>query len=126
MPRAIVLGNGDLLINLDKNLNMRDLFYPVVGLDNHIGGQRCSTSFWEEGTFSWLWEDSWQKKLAYQQDSLVSLVQARSEQMGLELVINDGVHYFHNLFIRQMTIKNNKNWSRRVRIFFNHDFSISG
>ena len=57
------------------------------------------------------------KKLAYQQDSLVSLVQARSEQMGLELVINDGVHYFHNLFIRQMTIKNNKNWSRRVRIF---------
>lgn len=126
MPRAIVLGNGDLLINLDKNLNMRDLFYPVVGLDNHIGGQRCSTGFWEEGTFSWLWEDSWQKKLAYQQDSLVSLVQARSEQMGLELVINDGVHYFHNLFIRQMTIKNNKNWSRRVRIFFNHDFSISG
>jgi len=73
MPRAIVLGNGNLLINLDENLNMRDLFYPVVGLGNHIGGQRCSTGFWEEGTFSWLWEDSWQKKLAYQQDSLVLL-----------------------------------------------------
>ncbi len=126
MPRAIVLGNGNLLINLDENLNMRDLFYPVVGLDNHIGGQRCSTGFWEEGTFSWLWEDSWQKKLAYQQDSLVSFIQARSEEMGLELVISDGVHYFHDLFIRQVTIKNNRNWSRRVRIFFNHDFSISG
>ena len=31
MPRAIVLGNGDLLINLDKNLNMRDLFIRLLG-----------------------------------------------------------------------------------------------
>ncbi len=125
MPRALVVGNGNMLINFDSQLNMRDLYYPVVGMDNHIGGQRCSTGFWEGGHFSWLWEDDWQKKLGYQEDSLVTFVQAINEKMGLDVQINDGVHPHFNIFVRKMTIKNLRNWPRRMRIFFNHDFSIS-
>lgn len=85
MPRALVVGNGNMLINFDSQLNMRDLYYPVVGMENHIGGQRCSTGFWEGGHFSWLWEDDWQKKLGYQEDSLVTFVQAINEKMGLDV-----------------------------------------
>jgi len=31
LPRALVLGNGRLLVNFDDKLNMRDLYYPRVG-----------------------------------------------------------------------------------------------
>lgn len=126
MPRALVLGNGNLLINFDSNLNMRDLFYPVVGLDNHIAGQKCGIGFWEEGSFAWFGEDGWQKKLGYQKDSLVTLVQARNESMGLDVQISDGVHSSYNLFFRQITVRNLRNWPRRIRIFFTHDFSLGG
>lgn len=126
MPRALVLGNGNVLINFDGKLNMRDLFYPVVGMDNHVGGQHCSIGFWDEGSFSWLGEEAWQRRLGYQKDTLVTLVQAVNDSLGLELVISDAVHPRYNLFIRQMEIMNWKNWPRRLRIFFTHDFSLSG
>ena len=29
MPRDLVLGNGNVLINFDHGMNMRDFFYPV-------------------------------------------------------------------------------------------------
>lgn len=38
MPRDIPVGNGRLLICFDQNYCLRDLYYPHVGQENHIGG----------------------------------------------------------------------------------------
>jgi len=32
------MGNGKFMVALDKNMNVRDFFYPNVGLENHVGG----------------------------------------------------------------------------------------
>jgi len=49
MPRDVVVGNGRLAIAFDDQLRIRDLFFPRVGLENHIGGHRFLIGVWVEG-----------------------------------------------------------------------------
>jgi GH15 family glucan-1,4-alpha-glucosidase len=126
MPRDLVLGNGNVLINFDHGMNMRDFFYPVVGMDNHIAGHRCGIGFWDDGHFSWMDEVSWYKNLGYREDTLVTLVDGQNSALGLSLQLQDGVHYRHDLFLRLMKITNLEGKQRTIRVFFNHDFSLSG
>jgi GH15 family glucan-1,4-alpha-glucosidase len=126
MPRMLVLGNGNVLVNFDGKWKMRDFFYPIVGMDNQIGGRCCSIGLWERGHFSWLEGESWQRRLSYHQESLVALVQAVSNSLGLEVVSSETVHPHYNLFVRQMEIKNLQDRQRQLRVFFTHDFSLGG
>ncbi len=126
MPRDLVLGNGNVLINFDHGMNMRDLFYPGVGMDNHIGGHRCSIGFWADDCFSWMDESTWEKSLGYQEDTLVTMVKAHSCTQGLRVLIQDAVHYRHDLFLRRMRVANLADRQRTVRVFFNHDLSVGG
>lgn len=124
MPRALVLGNGNLLVNIDSGMNIRDLYFPYVGMDNHIGGHRCGISYWEEGYFSRIPEDVWRKELGYLKDTLVTQVKVSNPGLKISFLINDTVHYRYNIFLRRMRIKNEKLAPRLVRIFFNNDFSL--
>jgi GH15 family glucan-1,4-alpha-glucosidase len=36
MPRPVVLGNGEILVCEDGALNIRDFYFPYVGLYNHL------------------------------------------------------------------------------------------
>ncbi len=126
MPRDLVVGNGNVLINFDHGVNMRDLYFPMVGMDNHIAGHRCSIGFWEDGCFSWLDEGTWDKKLGYQDDALVTLVQASNFALGLDVQLQDAVHYRHDIFLRRLQLTNLESRTRKIRIFFNHDFSLGG
>ena len=38
MPRDIPVGNGRLLVTFDHQYQIRDLFFPHVGQENHGGG----------------------------------------------------------------------------------------
>ena len=73
MPRKICVGNGNLLINFDDNLNIRDLYYPYIGMENHVSGHYCRFGVWIDGAFSWI-DDSWEKRLGYKKESLVTQV----------------------------------------------------
>jgi GH15 family glucan-1,4-alpha-glucosidase len=126
MPRDLVLGNGNVLINFDHGMNMRDLFYPGVGMDNHIAGHRCGIGFWEDGYFSWLDEGAWDKKPGYQEDTLVTEVQASNHALGLTVQLQDAVHYRCDLFLRRLRIANPGSRLRTIRIFFYHDLSLNG
>lgn len=35
MPRDILLANGTLLVGFDQSYQIRDLFYPTIGGENH-------------------------------------------------------------------------------------------
>src|SRR5258708_24218084 len=41
MPRDLPLGNGDLLVTFDSRYQLRDIYFPQVGLENHTGGDPC-------------------------------------------------------------------------------------
>ncbi len=126
MPREIVLGNGNMLVNFDSFLNMRDFYFPYVGMENHISGYKNRLGVWVEGLFSWLEEPGWCRKSGYKDESLVSDVTAVNMELGIEILINDAVHYRENIYLKRIVIRNRQSRQREVRLFFNHDFSIGG
>lgn len=54
MPRDLPIGNGTLLINFDRDYQVRDIYYPHLGLENHSDGRPFRVGVWCEGEFSWL------------------------------------------------------------------------
>lgn len=124
MPRDIALGNGSLLVNFDRELNMRDLFYPGVGLYNHIAGHRNKTGIWTRGKFSWVDDGCWINQIAYQEGTLISNAKAVNEGLRVTLEINDTVHFRKNVILKKVVIRNNSPDKREFRLFFTHDLTI--
>ena len=79
MPRALCVGNGNLQVNIDKDMNIRDMFFPFVGLENHVSGHFCRFGVWVDGRFSWI-DSSWNKKFSYKTDSLVTDVSLKKAE----------------------------------------------
>ena len=123
MPRDLVVGNGTLLVNIDRNLNIRDLYYPHVGLHNHLNGYRNRIGVWVDGQFSWL-ENTWSVRMNYRPGTLIADACASNGRLGINLRFNDTVHPELNLFLRRVSVENLYPDAREVRLFFNHDFRI--
>ena len=85
----------------------------------------CRFGVWVDGAFSWI-DETWNKKLGYIEDALVTDSTVKSQNLQLELNVQDFVHPFHNFLIRQITVKNQSSQEREVRIFFSHDLHIAG
>jgi oligosaccharide amylase len=125
MPRDIPIGNGKLLICFDKQYNIRDLYFPHVGQENHVMGEYCRMGVWVDNRFSWIGPD-WNMEMAYMEDSSVTQVTLYHKEMGLLLSCSDAVDFHENVYIREITIENMATRDREVRLFFSHNLDISG
>ena len=123
MPRDLVVGNGTILVNIDRNLNVRDLYYPHVGLHNHVNGYPNRIGVWVDGQFSWL-GNTWATSLGYRPGSMTTDCHASNGRLGIGLRFNDIVHPEMNLFLRRVTVENLHTTERDIRLFFHHDFRI--
>ncbi|ASS64993.1 MULTISPECIES: glycoside hydrolase family 15 protein [unclassified Paenibacillus] len=126
MARHLVIGNGKMLLNLDHNSYIRDIYYPYVGQLNHVGGQYCRLGIWTEGQFSWLEDSAWESKLDYVEDSLVTNVSARHGGLQTELQMNDGIHQRECIYLKRVVIRNLSDREREYRLFFHQDLMIDG
>ena len=126
MPRSLVVSNGSLLINFDLHYTVRDIYYPHVGLDNHSVGCTSRTGVWAAGKFAWLSDPEWQKRIAYEPDTLVTNVAATHPGLELTLAFHDAVDLSHNIFLRQVDVTNHSNVPKEVRLFFHYDLQICG
>ncbi len=126
MPRDLPIGNGSFLVNFDNTGQIRDIYWPHVGQENHTSGSVCRLGVWVNGNFSWLGDDSWQRKLAYSKDSMVTESVLENRDLGVRLFLRDCVDFHVNLMIRQVTVENSTDSQLDVRLFFCHDLSISG
>ena len=123
MVREIVTGNGRLLVALDDNLKVRDFFYPMVGLENHLSGHAMKIGVWTQDKFSWL-GDGWEIVSRYLPDTQVSNCRAANQNLGIELEINDGVHFAMDVYLRKVVVHNLSHLHREIRLFFSHDFIL--
>ncbi|MBA7617057.1 hypothetical protein ES703_24362 [subsurface metagenome] len=126
MPRDLPIGNGNLLINFDTDYNIRDIYYPYVGKENHTEGCVSRTGIWVDGNFTWLDSSEWQKEMVYESESLVTHVTATNPAIGLTLVFSDLVDFHRDIFFRRVDIANQQDHPRDVRLFFHYDFRILG
>lgn len=123
MPRDMVLGNGTLSVNIDRNLNIRDLYYPHVGFHNHLGGRCNMIGVWTDEQFAWI-DDTWSVRLGYVPGTLTTDAMACNGRLGVRMYFNDTVHPEYNLLLRKVTLENLYPEEREIRVFFNHDFRI--
>lgn len=125
MPRDIPVGNGSLLVAFDRDYLIRDLYFPHVGLENHALGHPFRFGIWVDGKFAQMGPE-WQKELRYVEDTLVTEVKARNDRLQLELICHDAVDFHLNVYVKELIVKNLVNKPREARLFFSHDFHISG
>lgn len=125
MPRDIPVGNGRLLVCFDQSYCIRDLFFPHVGQENHVGGRSCRFGVWVDHEFSWVGPE-WKRDLRYLPDTLVTEVTLYRKELSLLMVCHDVVDFHENIYIREITVENLSGNRREVRLFFTQDFDISG
>lgn len=124
MPE-IVLGNGKTLIGVDENAELSDLYFPFVGLENHVGGKfRHRLGVFVDGKLSWLSDDSWRIEIKAGHETMSGEIKAVSESMGIELYFEDVLYNEKNIFMRQIKIKNTWDYKRQIKLFFGHEFEI--
>lgn len=123
--RDIPVGNGSLLVTFDDQYQIRDVYFPHVGQENHTKGYPFRFGVWADGEFSWIFSDEWKRELSYLPETLVTDVKLVNEEMGLEIVSNDTVTSHENIFLRRVRVNNLRGVPREVRLFLHHDFRIS-
>ncbi len=125
MPKDIPVSNGNLLFNFDPDYQIRDVYFPLIGQENHSRGDPFRFGVWVDGRCSWMGPD-WEKDLRYHDNSLVTNVFLQNRAIGLELRCHDVVDVDLNVYIKKIEVKNLLAKERRVRLFFSHDFHLYG
>ncbi len=125
MPKDIPVSNGSFLLNFDSDYQIRDVYFPFIGQENHSGGQPFRFGVWAEGQYSWMGPE-WEKDLRYQNESLVTDVSLRNEALGLALHCSDVVDLDVNVYVKKVDVMNLQPKARHVRLFFSHDFNLYG
>jgi GH15 family glucan-1,4-alpha-glucosidase len=137
MPRDIPVGNGQLLVTYDHHYRLRDLYFPHVGQENHVGGP-CRFGVWsklpaesrkkdERRRARVYWsDDGWEIDRRYQDDTLATDVTMRHDALRLELRCTDVVDFHRPVLVRRIEVVNHTDQEREVRLIHHHDFAMFG
>lgn len=125
MSRSIILSNGELAVALDDRAQVRDIYYPYVGLEDHVRGHYVHRiGVWSEGHLSWLSDPDWKVTVGCESEALASAVFARNENMKIELHSTDIVYNERSIFLRKIQIKNVSDKKRDIKLYIGHQFEI--
>ncbi|MEI8104132.1 MAG: glycoside hydrolase family 15 protein, partial [Candidatus Moraniibacteriota bacterium] len=125
MPKALVLGNGEILVCFDAFGQVRDFYFPYVGHENHVGfGYVHKIGISIDDHFEWIDSPAWQVTVDYVTRTMCSNIRAIHSQSGVELLFADVVYNEKNIFLRQVTVKNTSSENRRIKLFFHQQFQI--
>lgn len=124
MARDLPVGNGSLLVNFDRSYQIRDLYFPYVGMENHSAGHPFRFGVWVNGVFYWIDDSRWERSLLYERDTLVTRVTLHHPDLPVAIVCNDTVDFHENLFLRKLSVTSESSQPIEVRFFFHHDFHI--
>lgn len=127
MARPVILSNGSLVVGLNEHGLVHDFYYPYVGLDNLTTARSVHhmIGIWIDGHFSWIDDGSWDISINFESDALVSAIRAQSDSLQVELLLKDFVDSAINAFCRTITVVNQADKQRDIRIFMHQVFQIS-
>lgn len=126
MPRDLPLGNGDFLVTFDSRYQLRDIYFPQVGLENHTGGEPCRFGIWADGMFAWTGDDGWERDLRFAHETLVSEVTLGHSGLGIRVRCRDTVDFDRNIYLKEVTVEDVVGRDRDVRLFQHFDARLSG
>ena len=127
MARSIILSNGELCVMLDKYAAIRDMYYPHVGLEDHVSGRfmhRCGT--WVDGEMSWLGEDmGWEITVLCEENALQSVITAKNPRLAVSLTFHDVIYNERSILFRRVEVRNEHDHAREIRLYFAQQFEIA-
>jgi glucoamylase len=131
MPRDIPVGNGQLLVAFDGDYQIRDLYYPHVGQEDHANNAASRFGVFADGPdgrgrMLWTTDEGWSKRLRYLRESLTTSVTLANDEAGLVLYCNDVVDFHRAVLVRRIRIKNLTDRSRRIGLFAHQNFRMYG
>src|SRR5256885_2432566 len=126
MPRDLPLGNGDFLVNFDARYQLRDIFYPNVGLENHTVGEPSRFGIWVDGQFAWTGDDGWERHINYEHETLVGDTDLVHAKLGVSLHFRDAVDFDRNLYFKEVTVEDTSGQDRQVRLLQHVDAHLFG
>ena len=125
MPKSITLGNGSLLVGLDKFGEVKDFYYHYPGLENHVSEHLThKIGVFVDETFSWIDSGTWNILVSAQKETMASDISVKNDSLGIELHMSDVVYNEKNMFIREVVVKNLFDRKRSLKVYFNQQFNI--
>lgn len=127
MGRPVVLSNGQMFVGLDENGLVHDFYYPYVGLENFTNARSSAhkIGLWVDGSFKWTDDGSWETSIEYEDDAMISQIKLRSNDLKVSLLLQDYIDIDTNALIRHITLTNEAEHERDVRLFMHQVFQIS-
>jgi GH15 family glucan-1,4-alpha-glucosidase len=81
-------------------------------------------TLWVDGKISWTYEDSWRIETKTGFETMSGEITAINDSLGIEIHFEDVLYNEKNIFIRQVKIKNNRDYQRQIKLYFSHEFEI--
>lgn len=127
MGRPVVLSNGQLFVGLDENGLVHDFYYPYVGLENltNARSSQHKIGVWADGQFSWTDDGNWAVETDFEMDALISSVKISSTKLQISLHLQDYIDSKFNALIRHITVVNDSDKQRDIRLFMHQVFQLS-
>ncbi len=127
MGRPVVLSNGQLFVGLDESGLVHDFYYPYVGLENltNARSSQHKIGVWVDGHFKWTDDGNWEINVDFEIDALISDIRLKSAELQISLHMQDFIDNEHNALIRHITVTNDADTERDVRLFTHQVFQIS-
>ncbi len=124
MPRPLVLGNSQLLINYDRSYQIRDLYYPYVGQYNHVANEICKFGVFVDGKLVWTDDPTWNIEFRYLPGTLVGLTVLNNPSLGIRLLITESVDPVLPHHLRKIEITSTHEQIRTIKIVVHSDLRI--
>lgn len=125
MSRAYTLSNDNaLLVGVDERGYVRDVYFPRIGLENHVSGKAHRVGVYVDGKLRWLEDASWDVSVDMSDETLAGTVRAHNSELGVTLTFFDIVYNEKDIFLREITVRNDRDHAREIRLFFGHEFRI--
>lgn len=123
--RSISLANGQMLVLMDNRAQVRDFYFPYVGLENHMGGQfKHRVGVWVDGELRWFDDPSWKIAIHCAGETLSSNIIAENDVLKIKLEFKDTIYNEKNIFLRKIVVTNLGDSERVIKLYFNHEFQI--
>ncbi len=138
MPRDIPVGNGQMLVTFDHHYQIRDVYFPHVGQENHAGGGPCRFGAWahipqtaanrhDRRKRRLYWSDQdWRISLRYIENTQATDVHMVNDHLALELRCNDVVDFHRPLLVRRIEVRNLHDQERTICLFHQNNFNMYG
>lgn len=124
MARPLIFSNSYLSVCLDQDGFVRDIYYPHVGLENHVVGHKHRIGVQVDGWFSWLDSDDWKVSCVYETGTMVGKITYTHTSQPIEIVTTDAVYNELPVFLRHFSVHNKEKQFKEVRLFFGQEFVI--